>query len=212
VFANAQTHCLQLPNTLLFARTALGKVTGAEDYVAFAERLLPGHGPEIVDAWTHLPDEHGGADDREQAAAGMRRIADSAPAVGDLGGLMVGGAARFLEDLALQLELKAALDRMAAVLATDGAECAEARSVLKEFVAALRVWSGRHAYCNQWGWARMETALAAFDLPTVSSALADRTYVGEGDTPFARVQNGFRKIEQFVPRFMAALDTDVGRE
>ncbi|MSR84315.1 MAG: hypothetical protein EXS58_15555, partial [Candidatus Latescibacteria bacterium] len=38
VMGNAQTHCIQLPNTFAFARGAQGKPVGEADYVEFAER------------------------------------------------------------------------------------------------------------------------------------------------------------------------------
>ncbi len=42
VMGNAQTHCVQLPNTFAFARGAQGLPITEDDYVAFAEDLIPG--------------------------------------------------------------------------------------------------------------------------------------------------------------------------
>jgi hypothetical protein len=51
---NAQTHCLQLPNTFAFARGAAGLPLGEQDYVRFADDLIPGQGTLIVQAWRAL--------------------------------------------------------------------------------------------------------------------------------------------------------------
>src|SRR2546423_7220381 len=51
VMGNAQTHCIQLPNTFAFARGAAGKPVAEADYVGFAEKLIPGFGETIVHAW-----------------------------------------------------------------------------------------------------------------------------------------------------------------
>jgi len=51
VVGNAQTHCLQLPNTFAFARGFQGDPITDEDYVTFAEELIGGYGQLIVQAW-----------------------------------------------------------------------------------------------------------------------------------------------------------------
>ena len=48
VMGNAQTHCVQLPNTFAFARGATGKPVTEADYVAFADDLIVGQGQTIV--------------------------------------------------------------------------------------------------------------------------------------------------------------------
>ena len=54
VMGNAQTHCVQLPNTFAFARGATGKPIAREDFVRFAEDLIPGQGELIVQGWESL--------------------------------------------------------------------------------------------------------------------------------------------------------------
>jgi hypothetical protein len=57
VMGNAQTHCVQLPNTFAFARGATGKSVTEADYVAFADGLIVGNGQTIVQAWKALSGE-----------------------------------------------------------------------------------------------------------------------------------------------------------
>src|ERR1019366_7247365 len=54
VMGNAQTHCIQLPNTFAFARGAVGKPVTDADYVAFAQDLIPGLGETLVRGWKAL--------------------------------------------------------------------------------------------------------------------------------------------------------------
>src|SRR6185369_9999794 len=104
VMGNAQTHCVQLPNTFAFARGASGLPAEEADYVEFAEALIPGQGGRIVEGWKALQ----GAD-----TAAMRAVADALDAVlesslhtGRLHGLLFGSPRRFLSDLVLQLRMR----------------------------------------------------------------------------------------------------------
>ena len=54
VMGNAQTHCVQLPNTFAFSRGAEGKSLTEADYVLFANDLIPGRGRLIVNGWQAL--------------------------------------------------------------------------------------------------------------------------------------------------------------
>ena len=62
LMGNAQTHCLQLPNTFAFARGAAGLPLGDQDYVRFADELIPGQGELIVRAWRTLAGSRRGRD------------------------------------------------------------------------------------------------------------------------------------------------------
>ncbi len=57
VMANAQTHCVQLPNTFAFARGAQGLTVEKADYIKFANDLIPGGGALIVEGWEALQGE-----------------------------------------------------------------------------------------------------------------------------------------------------------
>lgn len=54
VMGNAQTHCVQLPNTFAFARGARGLLLTDQDYQRFAEDLIPGRGELILRGWQTL--------------------------------------------------------------------------------------------------------------------------------------------------------------
>src|SRR6185436_18349951 len=54
VIGNAQTHCVQLPNTFAFARGARGIPVAEADYEQFANDLIPGQGARILKAWKAL--------------------------------------------------------------------------------------------------------------------------------------------------------------
>jgi hypothetical protein len=104
VLANAQTHAVQLPHTYLFAHIARGGTPEDADLVGFAEGLLPGHGPALLEAWTAI----GGED-----VARLRRAAETIAAIaGPFGtdlysGLLFGDPQRFLDDLAQMLRFRA---------------------------------------------------------------------------------------------------------
>src|SRR5581483_1073760 len=54
VVGNAQTHCVQLPNTFAFARGAQGQPVTESDYIQFADELIAGQGPLLVKTWKTL--------------------------------------------------------------------------------------------------------------------------------------------------------------
>ncbi|HWC00402.1 MAG TPA: hypothetical protein VG672_27030, partial [Bryobacteraceae bacterium] len=73
---NAQTHCVQLPNTFAFARGATGAAAPtAADYIAFANRLIPGQGETIVQGWSALPLNDSAA--MRRAAARLEKAAET---------------------------------------------------------------------------------------------------------------------------------------
>ena len=98
VVGNAQTHCVQLPNTFAFARGGAGKALPAEaDYVQFADDLIQGEGVLIVQSWQALA----GTD-----SAAMRTMADKLESLdaqrlrpGPLSGFLFGDPARFVTDI-----------------------------------------------------------------------------------------------------------------
>ncbi|MDP7740706.1 MAG: hypothetical protein QGF67_04655 [Lentisphaeria bacterium] len=107
IMANAQTHCLQLPHIYAFAHFAQGGGPDRLDLAGFAERLLPGHGDAIASAWTALGDDT--AAGQQGSARRLRELVGQPHAPGDLDGLLFGDADRFLTDLAMNLEVQAAL-------------------------------------------------------------------------------------------------------
>jgi len=132
MLGNAQTHCLQLPQTYMFAHFARGGTPEALDLHAFAEQLLPGHGSAIADAWFLLETER--TDAQQSAAVELRDIGRETPYEGRYPGLLFGDPTRFVIDLAMKLELRAACHRLRDAI--DGTEDTReaTRDVLEVFV------------------------------------------------------------------------------
>lgn len=107
VLANAQTHCLQLPHTYMFAHFARGGPTEDINLAAFAEELIVGCGRHIARGWASI--ENPDATEQRAAAAELRTLVDRPHTVGPCAGLLLGSPDRFLEDLVLNLELRASL-------------------------------------------------------------------------------------------------------
>lgn len=203
VMGNAQTHCVQLPNTFAFARGAQGLPVTEADYVAFAEDLIPGQGTRIVEGWKAL---HG------SDSAGMRSLADQLDAVPDsalqpgrLGGLLFGSPRRFLSDLAMQLRMRAAY------AALREAEGTPSREMVRAFSETASAWQAQHGYENSWWWPDLDATLRKIGSPEVNAVL-DTQYnpyapppPGTPGTPFEFVANSLRFVESFTPRLLAAL-------
>ncbi|MDD5704650.1 MAG: hypothetical protein PHR35_01905 [Kiritimatiellae bacterium] len=129
---NAQTHCLQLYHTYLYAHVARGGTLATADVNGFAERLLPGLGAAIAEGWGAIESADPG---RQRVAARQLRAAVGQPhRTGDLAGLLFGDADRFLTDLAMQLELRAALVEFGAAVAKGSKVRERLRAVLEHFV------------------------------------------------------------------------------
>jgi hypothetical protein len=198
VMANAQAHCLQLPHTWAFARAARGLAVDDVALAAFAEDLLPGVGGPVVAAWQALAS---GDPDAAEAAVATLAGPWAATPPGALAGLLFGSVERFRLDLVAQLQMRAAWARLdAATQAAAGVPAALSRAL-----AALRGWQDRHQYLNAWNRPELEAPLRRLGHPAVDAALACTRYLGAGDTPFARIQDGYRQVETFGPRLLSAL-------
>jgi hypothetical protein len=200
---NAQTHCVQLPNTFAFVRGAAGKPTVREDFVRFAEDLIPGQGELIVQGWESFESAN---------TAAMRARADrleTLPAAqlkaGPLKGLLFNNPRRFVVDLAYMLRLKAAfLDYVAASESSQGVKPA-----LGGFVEALSAWQKRTGYQNVWDWPKLAESLGRLHSPTVDK-LIRRDILNpvneEGATPFEKVANSMKRSETFNPDLIQAVN------
>ena len=207
VMGNAQTHCVQLPNTLAFVRGAMGHTVSDEDYVQFAGELIVGHGPLIARAWRLL--QTSDVTGRREVASQLETLAGQRVETGPLKGLLFGDPRRFLIDLVMQLRLKAACDEFCAA--------SESRQDITEpfarFVTAARVWQGQHGYKNYWYWPRLGEALRRLESPPVNAVLDQLLSLPTpfermpGATPFERVRNGLRASETFTPRLLDAMDS-----
>jgi len=162
VMANAQTHVVQAPHTWLFAHLAQGGKPSDAGLVAFADGLVPGCGRALAEAWQAL----GGEDERRMrgAAGVMDKLARREHGAGPYSGLLVGGAALFLEDLALQLRFKAAAREF----------IKGGRRRLPDLVAAWSAWQQRTGFADAYGdTLNLHPALRALGEGAVSAALDD---------------------------------------
>jgi hypothetical protein len=202
VMGNAQTHCVQLPNTFAFARGAVGKPIAREDFVHFAEDLIPGQGELVVQAWESL--ESGNTANMPALADRLETLPSAKLKGGPLKGLLFNNPRRFVVDLAYMLRLKAAfLDYVAA--AESGKDL---KAPLEAFTDALSAWQQRTGYQNVWGWPKLAESLARLHSPRVDQ-LFRRDIMNPtnepGATPFERVANSLRRSETFTPDLIQAL-------
>ena len=206
VMGNAQTHCVQLPNTFAFARGAAGKPVTEADYVAFAEDLIPGLGETIVGAWKGLA----GSDPATMraCAAGLARLPARRLKPGPLRGLLFGSPRRFVNDLAMMLRARAGFESLRAAV-EHGAPAAEP---LGEFVAAATAWQRQHGYENTWWWPNLDEVLRKLDAPEVNAVLDTRfdpfapPKLLPGETPFQYVARKLADEESNTPRLLKGLE------
>ncbi len=196
VVGNAQTHCVQLPNTFAFARGAQGKPVTDADYVQFAGDLIVGKGVEIVEAWKTL---NGSDPAAMKALADKMEAMESEPLVtGRLSGLLFGDARRFVRDLALQLRYQAAYLDLASAVADKSRR--RTSLMLANYLTALEAWYGRHGYRNFWY--SSEELFKTLKSPEIDEAFSPSL---SAETPFGQVEERFYLKELFTERFMAAL-------
>ena len=205
VMGNAQTHCLQLPNTFAFARGAQGLPLTEADYIAFAEDLIPGQGETILNAWQVLQKPDVAA---MLAAAGrLEKLPGEKLTPGPLKGLLFGSPRRFVTDLALQLRLRATIHTLAhAVDAGQGVKPA-----LSGLVTAAEAWQHRHGYQNNWYDPYLHTALRKLHAPAIDQVL-NITYEAkppftDGQTAPQQVAANFANIETYTTQLLTAMRT-----
>jgi hypothetical protein len=197
VVGNAQTHCVQLPNTYAFGRGASGKAPPTHgDYVAFANDLIQGGGETIVQGWMALA----GNDAKKMRAMAdqLAQLGGQPLAAGPLKGLLFGDPQRFVTDLVLELRMKGAYEGF--VAASDQGQGVKEK--LKDFVDAAAEWQTRTGYQCAWGWPRMTETLKKLRSPIIDAILEE---VGHGYTPDEQIANHFYITETYTPRLIAAL-------
>ncbi len=196
VMGNAQTHCLQLPNTFAFARGATGRSLTEADYVQFANDLIPGQGRVMVSAWQALAGHDPGS--MRTWAGTLERVSRRELQTGTLRGLLFGDPQRFFTDLVYQLRLRAAyLDFLNAQ-----AKGADIKAPFKTFVLAADEWQRRHGYQNRWSWPGLEEALRKLNSPAVNAVLEQKK---PGPAPFDNVKYYYYQEETFTPRLLEAM-------
>lgn len=202
VMGNAQTHAMQLPNTFAFARGALGKSVTDADYLAFAERLIPGQGEAILAGWKGL--EASDAGTKRRAADRLEQVSKQELAGGDLGGLLFGDPKRFVLDLVSELRYQAALVDLAAAIEKKE----NLREPLGSFIAAAEAWQSRHGYQGMWWYPPLNNVLAALDSPEIR-AVTSTAY--QAQTPFGQVKEMLYLSETHTTRLLAALKSTHAR-
>jgi hypothetical protein len=196
IMANAQTHCLQLPHTYLFAHFARGGTPKTADLAGFADQVMPGQGEAIARAWETIGND--APEQMRKQAGHIRLLIGQTHPAGPSSGLLFGDADRFLIDLAMNLELRAALGDLKTALAQD----VDIRSELRRTLAHFGPYQRRLGFGDAYYGPVRETlneAARRLDDGAVSAVLADFDNWRE---PSAR--NGV------VPRLIAALDTALG--
>ncbi len=207
VIGNAQSHVVQLPNIFAFARAAQGLPVEREDYVSFANDIIPGLGKQIVGGWESL---------QGQDITKMRRIAkqlDAAskknPAGGKLAGLTLNNTSSYLNDLSLQLNMVAALYEFRKML--DGQNKPGIKKSLNNFITAAENWQNKHGYSNSWYWPAMREALQKLNDTSVNAVLGEGFEAKEGSDAFDRVKKGLAAMETQTPRLIAAMKEAAAR-
>lgn len=167
--ANSQSHVVQLPNTYLFAHLAKGGAIDSADLAAFARGLVPEIGDTIAGGWRALWP----GDD----TAKMRKLADELAShendqfsAGPHSGLLLGGANRYVTDLALQLRFRAASVDIIRALSEDE----DASDKLKTLIPAWSAWQARTGFNDAYGDAQgLLPALRKLGDPQADAVLRD---------------------------------------
>jgi hypothetical protein len=206
LMGNAQTHCLQLPNTFAFACGATGRPPPADrDYVRFADDLIPGQGSRIVGAWRALAG--GDVPAMRRMAAGLESLPEEKLAPGRLGGLLFGSPRRFTTDLVMQLRLRAGFEAFAAAAAGNR----DLREPLRQFVAAVEIWQRQHGYENAWWWPGLDESLRKLNSPQVNAVLKTQFSLDSAPPPgwkgtgYEFTHKMLADTESYTPRLIAAM-------
>jgi hypothetical protein len=208
IMGNAQTHCIQLPNTFAFARGAQGLSAEKSDYIKFANDLLTGQGELIVESWQCLQ-----GNDLKRMNANLKRLQSLKPEAltpGPLKGLLFGDPARFINDLVMQLQLTISMYTFSSAVDQQPRNAGTVRKSLASLASAAQVWQQQHGYSNRWNWKPMEDALHKLGSESINTILdnRNRTSVG-GSNPFENVKKYFMLMESFTPRLIEAMKSTV---
>ena len=208
VMGNAQTHCVQIPNTFAFARGAQGLPLDDADYTHLGEQLIPGLGELIHTGWRDLA-SHDPRAMRDTARQIARAAADRHPD-GPLSGLLFGSSRRFLDDLVMMLRCQAAVDDFVKAQR----EGAPVEGPLLTLVTAASAWQKVHGYENLWQDEALSAALHRLKDPAVDEVLnlsyEVRGPLPRGTTPFQQVSRNFLAVETYTPRLLRAMRRAAG--
>ena len=205
VMGNAQTHCVQLPNTFAFARGAAGQPLTDADYVRFADDLLKGQGTLIVQTWQALAGKD--TSRMRELADTLEKLPDSALQPGPLKGLLFSDPRRFVNDLVMQLRLRSAYESFVAAIR----DKADPKEPLTRFVAVAETWQKQHGYENAWWWPELDETLRKLNSPAINAVLQDQFSIevghdaASGLSPFEQVHAHLGRIETYTTRMIEAM-------
>jgi hypothetical protein len=199
VMGNAQTHCVQLPNTFAFARGATGKPLADADYEKFANDLIPGLGRTILNAWQLLNSTDPAALTKQ--ADELAGLPDARLKPGPLGGLLFNEPRRFVNDLAMMLRFKAAVEAFHAAVEANQ----NIRPAFRTLVATATAWQTQHGYQNALYHPRMFEALRKLNVAPINKILEETYVIKEGATGFDRVRLGLAQGETQTARLLGAM-------
>jgi hypothetical protein len=178
-----------------------------EDYVRFADDLLNGCGPIIVESWRALAG--GDAAKMETLATELQGLAGKDLKPGRLKGLLFGDGRRFLTDLVLQLRLRAAWEGFRTAVERQQ----NPKDSFDRFAAAATDWQKQHGYENAWQWPGMDETLRRLNSPDINAVLGTQFSIESGPdpasslSPFEQLQSRFRETETYVTRLLEAMRT-----
>nr|MDO8110932.1 hypothetical protein [Candidatus Sigynarchaeota archaeon] len=205
LMGNAQTHCVQLPNTFAFVRGATGKSLNREDYVHFADDLIPGQGELVVQAWQALSDSN---PVRMSAVVdALEQLPDDKLTPGQLKGLLFSNPRRFVTDLIMQLRMKTAFETFHAAVVQNR----DPREPLRVFVSTAETWQHQHGYENAWWWPELQAMLRKLKSAPIDVVL-DSQFTLKSAPPKDWTGTGYdfthkllRDTESYTPRLIAAM-------
>jgi len=199
VMGNAQTHCVQLPNTFAFARGAAGKSLTDADYEKFADDLIPGLGSTIFKAWQLLNSTNPVVMNRQ--ADELVGLTDAQLKPGPLTGLLFNNPRRFVNDLAMMLRFKAAVEAFHAAAGTG-------RDVLPSFrtlVVTATTWQTQHGYQDNWYYPKLFDALRRLNVAHINEILDESYTIKEAAHGFDKTRLGLALIETHTTRLLGAM-------
>jgi hypothetical protein len=205
LMGNAQTHCVQLPNTFAFARGATGRSLTEQDYVQFADDLIPGQGNLILQAWRGIAGTE--VAKMQDVAGKLEALPDESLSPGPLKGLLFGSPRRFITDLVMQLRVRASFEAFRAAAARNR----DLREPLRRFISAVEVWQHQHGYENAWSWPALNESLRKLNSSEVNAVLYSQFDIEMAPPPdwkgtgYEFTRKILRDTESYTPRLIAAI-------
>lgn len=212
IIGNAQTHCVQLPNTFLFARAALGLPAEKADFIAFANELVPGYGELIVEGWEALQ-----SDNPQHMNQVADRLSDAIHKAnfhaGPLSGLIFGDPSRFIRDLALQLNAMGSICRFVAIVNEQPVTSRGVKDALATLIQSFEAWQRVHGFSGNprsphipGKMEELMIALTKLNNKELSDLLTRRDIENiPGESGFGKARKYLQEMETFTPKLIVAM-------